>query len=251
MAGGDLAERRGTLATDREVGDEWKPLLGAVVDDVIPAALGERVLVLYGGDRRDRAGLLDLLDAHLRQADVPDLPLVLVVLNGPDAGLDRSRSIDAMEVVQLDRVGLEPTEALLDLGSQHLGGGVVIAALGGHHAAVRKRREGRGDRALALASGVQVCGVDHVDPCGERLAQQRTVLRGVGEPVGAQADPGDLDVPDCQPPVGAHRVLSTTAICHGSRTSKPRSSASVSTPAERSLSRTATTSCSSGSSIVQ
>ena len=69
-----FSERRAAVAAQREERHEHDPLALAVVDDVVVPALGEVVVVLHGRDRHDPAGALDLLDAHLRDADVADRP---------------------------------------------------------------------------------------------------------------------------------------------------------------------------------
>ena len=60
------------LATQRVVRHERDAFALAEVDDVVVLAVPDVVAVLHGGDRHDLAGALDLLDAHLGEADVAD-----------------------------------------------------------------------------------------------------------------------------------------------------------------------------------
>ena len=78
VARGDLGDRAGVDAVEREERDERDPLLGAVVDDLLVRPLREVVAVLDGRDRDDLAPTLDLLDPDLGESDVPDLPALAV-----------------------------------------------------------------------------------------------------------------------------------------------------------------------------
>ena len=58
------------VAVERVERHEHDAFAVAVVDDLVPAAVGEVVLVLDGSIGTTVARALDLLDADLRQADV-------------------------------------------------------------------------------------------------------------------------------------------------------------------------------------
>jgi MFS family permease len=64
----------------------------------------QRVLALQGGDALHRVGATDGLHARLGEAEVPDLPLLDELLDGPRDLLDRHVGIHAMLVVEVDRV---------------------------------------------------------------------------------------------------------------------------------------------------
>jgi hypothetical protein len=120
VAAGDLVDRRAVAAAQREVRDERDALGRTVVDDVVVAAFAEAVLVLDRGDGDDLPGALDLLDADRRDADVADLAAVGVLADRPQALLERRVGIHAVQVVEVDRVGAQRAEALLDLSAQRL-----------------------------------------------------------------------------------------------------------------------------------
>jgi hypothetical protein len=82
-------ERIAAVTAQRVEGHEYDPFGGAVVDDVLVAALGQVVLILDRRDRHDLAGPLDLVDADLGEADVADVPAVAVLLDRSEAFLER------------------------------------------------------------------------------------------------------------------------------------------------------------------
>ena len=183
------------VAAQREVGHERDPLALAEVDDVLVSPLGDVVVVLHGGDRHDPAGLLDLLDAHVGEPDVADRAAVDVALDRTQALLERRLRVDAVQVVEADRVGAQRAQALLDLPREHVGPALArpVAALGRDEHVVATARERLADRALALAAAVEVCGVDVPHARGHGLAHEVHVLGRGREAVGAEADPGDVD----------------------------------------------------------
>ena len=166
----------------------------------------EAVAVLDGRDRDDLAPTLDLLDADFGEADVPDLPALAVVGDRSETLLERRLGVDAVQVVEVDRLGAQAPQALLDLRAQRLRAARtgVIAAFRRDDHAVRARRERLADRRLALAVGVGVGGVDHADPGGDRLPNQLDVLRRLAEAVRPEPDPRDLRVAERERPCG-HR----------------------------------------------
>ena len=105
MSFGDLGEGAPAVSAQREEWDEHDPLVGAVVDDVFVAPFGEVVPVLDRGDRDEGACLFDLVDVHLREADVPDLPAVAVFLDHGEALLERGLGVDSVQVVERDGFG--------------------------------------------------------------------------------------------------------------------------------------------------
>jgi hypothetical protein len=195
---GDLGERSG-IAVQRVEGHEHDALDGAVVDDVLVRALGQVVTVLDSGDRHDPAGLLDLVDPDLADADVPDLAVVHVLLDRREALLERRLGVDSVQVVERDALGPKPAQALLDLGSELLGPTLTRseAALRPNDAVLGDRRQRSAECLLALASGVEVSGVEVSEPGGDGLLDQRDVLGCVREAIRPEPDARELDA--CQP----------------------------------------------------
>ena len=125
---------RNRLSAQREVRHERDPLALAEVDDLVVPAVGEVVAVLHGGDRHDLAGALDLLHADLGDADVADRAAVDVGLDRAQALLERRLGIDAVQVVEADRLGAERERRLCSICSgEHLRPALAraVAALGG------------------------------------------------------------------------------------------------------------------------
>src|SRR5258708_24227360 len=80
-----------------------------------------RVVVVLGrGDGHDLPRALDLVDVDFRDADVPDLALVSVLLDRAEALLEGRLGIDAVQVVEIDAFYVQPAKALLDFRRQHL-----------------------------------------------------------------------------------------------------------------------------------
>jgi hypothetical protein len=132
---------------------------------------------------------------------VADLAAVDVLAQHAEALLQRRLGIDPVQVVQVDRVGPQRAQALLDLGAEDLGATLAgaVAALGGDEDVAGVDPVERGtDRLLARAARVQVGGVDVPHAGGDRLADEGDVLAGGGQPVGPEADAGDLVIGESQ-----------------------------------------------------
>src|SRR4029077_18668082 len=131
-------------AVEREKRHERDPLLGAVVDDFLVRPLRQVVPVLDRRDRNDLAPALELLDADLGEPDVPDLPTVTVRGDRAEALLEWGLGVDAVQVVEVDRVGAQAPQTLLDLRAQRLraAGTGRVAALRRDDQAARARRQG-------------------------------------------------------------------------------------------------------------
>ena len=108
-----------------------------------------------------------------------------------------------MQVVQVDRVGAQRPQALLDLRPEHLrpAFAATVAALGGDEHVLGAAVERLADRALALAAGVEVRGVD-VAHAGVDGRADEVHVRG-GQAVGAEADAWDVDAGESE---GLHRL---------------------------------------------
>ena len=137
---------------------------------------------------------------------MPDLPAIAIRGDGAEALLERSLGVDAVQVVEVDRVGPQAAQALVDLRAQCLGaaGAWREAALRRDDHAVRTRRERFTDRRLALAVGVAVGGVDHADPGSDGPPDELNVLRRLPEAVRAEADACELRVTEHECSCGGH-----------------------------------------------
>src|SRR3954449_8140625 len=139
---GDLRDLRRIVAAQREVGHEDDPLLGAVIDDVVPPALDEAVLVLDHVHRHHRACTLDLLDRDLGDPDVVDPARLSILVQEVHRRLHLQVGVHAVLVVEVDHLRAQPFEALLELGAQPLDAAAgVVAALGRDDEAVGIPRE--------------------------------------------------------------------------------------------------------------
>ena len=98
------------------------PCSRAVVEHVLGGAVGEVVEVLHA--TRSSAivlRLLELLDADLGQADVPDLALVLQLRRARRPGRPAGTvGVDAVQLEQVDPLDAEAAQAQLDLLAQVL-----------------------------------------------------------------------------------------------------------------------------------
>src|SRR5215212_6086563 len=111
----------------------------------------QRVLTLQRGDGLDGVGAADDVDTGFGQAEVGDLPGVDQLFYGPGDVLDRHLGVDPVLVQQVDPVGVEPAQRILDggpdvvrLAVESVRAAVVDAEpeLGGDHDLVPDRGQG-------------------------------------------------------------------------------------------------------------
>ena len=142
-----------------------------------------------------RAGALDLLDAHLGDADVADRAAVDVRLDRAEALLERGLGIDPVQVVEADRLGPQRAQALLDLRARAPPAGLRPRGSrpSWRPALPRRAVERLADRALALAARVEVRGVDVAHARRDGLADEVDVLGRGRQAVRAEADARHLD----------------------------------------------------------
>lgn len=74
----------------------------------------DAVLVLHGRDGRVAAGLFDLVDGDFGEAEVSDLAFLPEVVDGAELVGEGYGWVDAVQVVQVDAVDGEATEAEFD-----------------------------------------------------------------------------------------------------------------------------------------
>src|ERR1035438_3695430 len=133
---------------------------------LVPATLGGPL----GGD--------DLFGGERRGSEVPDLSLVDEVAEGAEGLFDVGGLIGSMYLVQVDVVGLQSLQAVLDLGHDPTPGVALGQWIVAHlsvdlrcenHAGSVDRRQSLADDLFGFALGVHVSGVDEVDSGVERL----------------------------------------------------------------------------------
>jgi hypothetical protein len=99
------------------IGTYWTPPAGHSV-----GSPPDFRVVLDGGDRDDPPRSLDMLDADLGKAHVPDLPGLALQGDDLQGLLERRLRIEPVQGVGAMVSVRSSAQALLDLGAQHLGG---------------------------------------------------------------------------------------------------------------------------------
>ena len=132
---------------------------------------------------------LNLRRRHLAQADVPDLALLLHLLQRAEDSFKRRARVDAMQLVKVDALQLEPPQAHLDALDQIARAAHVFrlrrplprdSALGGDHQARRIRVQRLGDQPLGNLRPVGVGGIDQVDAQLDGAAQNAAGFGRIG-----------------------------------------------------------------------
>ena len=143
----------------------------------LDAAAHQRVLDLQRGDRVHRVRPADGVRPHLGQPDVPDVPGLDHLGDGPDGVLDRHLRVQPGRLVQVDVVGAEPGQRVGQRVLRHGRAGVV---------------PDEGARRVPLPAELHLD--EHAlpaDPAAQRVAQQQLVVAHAVEVAGVQQrDPG-------------------------------------------------------------
>ena len=163
----------------------------------------------FGGPLR----LDDLVGGERGRADRPDLAAAHQVGQGGQGLVDVGVRVRAVHLVQVDVVGLQPAQAVLDLADDpaarvaaHVGILAHLAVrLGGQHHVVPAAAQGLADDLLRLPRRVHVRGVDEVDAAVQRGVDDPDAVLVIGvapgaehhraEAVGAHLDPGTAERP--------------------------------------------------------
>ena len=114
-----------------------------------------------------------------------------------EAVLERRLGIHAVQVVELDHVGVQAAQALFDLGPKDLRLAPSRSpepTLGGDQAAAGHSRHRLADRLLAVAARVEVRAVDHLHARLNRGFDEVDVGACVRKAIGSQAYARDLSV---------------------------------------------------------
>ena len=172
------AEEPSRERTERD--ERHAELAAGVEHRDLRVARPERILAL---DRRHRVHGMRLAQRRggdLRQADRPDLPLVHQIRQRPDAVRDRHVRILAVQVIQIDHVGLQARQAVIAHAPQCVRARVdrpparLVAehpALAGQHDIGAMRLEDGAEELLVGAESIEGGGVEHRDAALERRAQ--------------------------------------------------------------------------------
>ena len=155
---------------------------------------------------------------RLRQADVAHLACAHQLGHGADRVLDRRVGVDAVLVVEVDRVDAEPLEAGL-AGLAHVSGrpskpvmapsaAAHDAELGGEDDAVALALEGAADQLLVGTAAVHVGGVEEGDAELERVVDGRDRFRFAA----ADVEVGHAHAAEAE---GRHLQRSELAVLHG------------------------------------
>jgi hypothetical protein len=182
---------RQEATTERAVGDEADAeLAGGRQDRVLHVARPQRVLGLERGDRMHLVRAPDRLGRSLRQAQVANLALIDQLRHRADGLLDRDLRVDAVLVVEVDRLDSEPLERRVARRVHVLGVPAYSQPLAVLAAGVPELRRQHhlvataGDRAahqdLVREGPVHVGGVKEVDPQFERAVDRGGRLLVVG-----------------------------------------------------------------------
>lgn len=156
----------------------------------------------------------ELPRVHRTRPDVAGLARLHHVVQGLHGLLDRRRPVPAVDLVEVDVVGAQTAQAVVDLGHDRLAGQPATVGprphlavhLGGQHDLVAAGEVGQrpADDLLAGAVGIDVRGVEEVDPCLDGLpyegpagllVQRPAVGTAIGGAVAhtTQADAGDVE----------------------------------------------------------
>jgi hypothetical protein len=222
---------------ERAPGQEGDPLGGAEGQLALGAAEAGGELVLDAGHLHQLAGLVDLVDADVGEADQPDLAGRLELGQRPHRLGEGHLGVGAVELVQADGVDAEGAQAGLAGLAEVFGppvqaplaAGPGVAALGGHQhpvAVARPAGQGLGDQALAMAEVglVAAVGVGRVDQghAGVQGGVDGPDRAGLVGPAGqrhrhlAEPDGADLEPAETAGGQGGHRwVAPSWPRCSG------------------------------------
>ncbi|TMI15399.1 MAG: hypothetical protein E6H38_07475 [Betaproteobacteria bacterium] len=186
LLGGDVffevSDRRGAgdRQHDRRLGEQpgdaylrgRGPKFFAGLQHVFRIAIAQAVAVLHRDDRHDFPRLLELLDGHVRDADVADLAFALHVGERAERNLERHLRIDRMELIEIDALQPQALQAAFQILLEFFGSAVRVPAAGARSRyaafaaddeAFRIGMQGFGDQDLAGMRAVAFGGVEEVD----------------------------------------------------------------------------------------
>src|SRR5437868_1238182 len=153
----------------------------------------QRIFALHGGDRVYRMGAPDALGVRLAEPEVAHLSLLDDAAHRADRVLDRHARVDAVLVVEVDRVDPQPLQAGL-AGLLHIVGAAVdavsaaglagLAEFGGDDDIVRPAFEGAAEQLLIVAPAIHIRAVEMINAELDRALEQGlgglVVARAIG-----------------------------------------------------------------------
>src|ERR1700678_751520 len=157
---------------EREPWDEGDLIALAVVDDIIPFAVGETVAVLYGDDGHNLARALDVLLGDIGKTNAADLSFSLQLSQSFDRGFNRGHGIGRVELVNIDAVEAQPLETAFNWFAQMcgsrvvrplVGSGTIPSSFGGDDKILGIRKQSFGDQLFVDVRTVGVGGSVEVD----------------------------------------------------------------------------------------
>ncbi len=188
-------------------------------DDAVTLGVGQHVGVdgaleqvvgwLHAGQRSELAEPVHLFRRIVAHADGEDLAVAAQALQFAGGFLVRHQRVRPVNLVQVDTIGLQPPQRVLDLPADACGGGVAVDArvaplqrrLGGDHRLVAQALQGLADDLFGMAEAIDRRGVDQVDPGFHRTPDgfhRRRVVSAAPHPAadgpGAEADARDRRV---------------------------------------------------------
>src|SRR5438874_9097735 len=158
-------------------------------------AVEQRIFALHGGDRVYRMGAPDALGVRLAEPEVAHLSLLDEAAHRADRVLDRHARVDAVLVVEVDRVDPQPLQAGLAR-LLHIFGAAVdavgtaglpgLAEFGGDDDVVRPALQGAAEQLLIMAPAIHVRAVEMIDAEFDGAPDQGLGRLVVARPVGAR-----------------------------------------------------------------
>ena len=134
------------VLAERSPRHEGNPMLLAVVQQIIPFAVGEAVAVLDSDNRNDLPRPLQMLQSNVRQRHMTDLSLLAQPGQCADRGVEGHGGVRNVKVIDIDPVEAQAFQAAFERLLQMLRAGIVNplagadslpSALGGDHQAAR------------------------------------------------------------------------------------------------------------------
>lgn len=188
-------------------------------DDAVALGVGQHVGVdgafeqvvgrLHAGQRGELAEAVHLFRRIVAHADGEYLAVAAQALQFAGGFLVRHQRVRPVDLVQVDAIGFQPSQRVLDLPADACGGGVAVDAgiaplqrrLGGDHRLVAQTLQGLADDLLGVAEAIDRRSVDQVDPGFHRAPDgfhRRRVVSAAPHPAadgpGAEADARDRRV---------------------------------------------------------
>ena len=172
----------------RKPGDEGHLLFFAIFQHIFRAAIRQAVAILDAYDGNDRLRVLNLGDAHFRQADVFNFSFGLQCFERSELIVGRNFRIDSMQLIKIDALETQAPQAAFASGSQMLGLAIfhppvgtwpLEAALCGDHKIRRIRMQSLSNNFLAHCRPIGIRSVDEIDSQFHSAPQHANTFRAI------------------------------------------------------------------------